>query len=141
MATEEEYRDGWIDLYEITSLLTRMAQRTCFGLYSPECVEGKFCERRLCRVLGSSHGPGPIALANHLCPQDLLGLPSSRHAQPHNSPSAFDRDPELKEGAAQALVGNELRHGQQHRSVRGVPEGVAVFQLYNLLHVRAQLSV
>ena len=30
--------------------------------YSPECVEGEFYEVRLYRVLGSTHGPGPMLI-------------------------------------------------------------------------------
>jgi hypothetical protein len=47
---------------------------------SPKLEEGASCEHRLDGVLGSSHRPGPVALAAYLCPQDLLGLPSSRNA-------------------------------------------------------------
>jgi hypothetical protein len=36
MVTGEEPRNGWIGLYEITSLPTRMAHETDFGLYSSE---------------------------------------------------------------------------------------------------------
>jgi hypothetical protein len=56
-------------------------------------------------------------------------------------PSAFDCEAELEKGAAQALVGDELRYGQQHGPVGGVPEGVAICELSYLLRVRAQLSV
>jgi hypothetical protein len=38
MVTGEEPRDGWIGLYEITSLPTRMAHETDFGRYSSEFV-------------------------------------------------------------------------------------------------------
>jgi hypothetical protein len=40
MVTGEEPRKGWIGLYEITSLPTRMAHETDFGLYSSVRVSG-----------------------------------------------------------------------------------------------------
>src|SRR5829696_4245603 len=83
----------------------------------------------------------PSSTGTHLRLQDTLAFPPSRHPQPHRPTSAFDRDRELEEGAAHALVGDELRQGQQHLAVWGVPEGVAVFQLQHLPHVCAQLSV
>src|SRR5215217_8567616 len=35
-----------------------ISARVRFGLYSPSCVEGRFCELRIDGVLGSTHGPG-----------------------------------------------------------------------------------
>jgi hypothetical protein len=54
----------------------------------------------------------PSITGTHLRLQDTLGLPPSRHTQPRRPPIAFDCEPELEEGAAQALVGDELGYGQ-----------------------------
>src|SRR5918997_3604752 len=83
----------------------------------------------------------PSSATAHLRLQDVLGVPLSRHAQPHRPAVAFDREREIEKGAAQALVYDELRYGQQDFPVRGVPEGVALVEFLYLPDVLAQSPV
>src|SRR5829696_5249056 len=46
-------------------------------VYSPECVEGEFCELRVLQILGRSHAASYIAPAQHLL-QALVKIQASR---------------------------------------------------------------
>jgi hypothetical protein len=53
MATEEEHREEWIGLYEVTSADWDGAGAD-FGLYSPKCLEGVFSGVRQLFIPNSS---------------------------------------------------------------------------------------